>query len=548
MTRIAVATTFPNGYPTAEEMLVSFDKYWPKNVDLYIDLDPMSEADFEIARQEFGALLPNRDPLLNATWTDDKKKFYETHKDNGNKYEFHVCRFAHKIFTLWNIAKQLKDNYDFIIWLDADVITKKEVTHEALLSFLPHDEAVSYLGRTVAPHSECGFVAYNMKKGGYEVLQEMYEYYMTDKVLSLKGWTDCHVFDAVVKDKSRKNLSAHVGIDLDKGSDGWNVWPFTVLGEYMTHHKGTRKYGKKKEKTKVVMSNDLQVKTKNCLPNDEICNNVRENLKQIQHWVDYCKPHNEPIVIASAGESLSYCDIKPWADRGVKIVTVKHAIDRLRQWGIKPWACVLLDPRQHVEGFVEEPDTDVIYFVASMVAPSVVKRLLDKKCKVIGYHAFVGAGEGAVIAEVDPKAMMVSGGSATATRSIGMLTECLGFKEFHLYGYDLCHFTKPESNEKDELGNPKYLEINQGAHSWGNKVYTRTFWTEGQLLAQAQELRDLYKMKKDFTMNVYGQGMAAWMYGHHMQHQAWVDKTNQDIENRKQNGLSLNEWIAGIGN
>lgn len=542
--KIALCTTFPNGYPTAEEMLVTFDKYWPKEIDLFIDLDPMPKEDFEHALKEFGALIPNHDPMLNCEWTPDKKAFYEKYKDQGSDYRFHVCRFGHKVFTLNNVAQQIKDTHDYLIWLDADIITHREITVEKLKEWLP-EGVVSYLGRTVAPHSECGYVAYNLKNGGAELLEKMQSYYTRGKVFELKGWTDCDVFDDCIKDLDKTDLAKDVPIDKSIGSDGWHVWPFTDLGKYTEHKKGARK-NPRKAKSGVVMGNDLQVKTKNCLPNDVICENIAENLKQIKRWAEYCQPHDEPIVICSAGETLSYTDVKAWADKGVKIVTVKHAIDRLKQWGIKPWACVLLDPRQHVEGFVEKPDTDVIYFVASMVAPAVVKKLIDSGCKVIGYHAFVGAGERDLLAKHDPKTLLVSGGSATATRSIGLFSECLGFKEFHLYGYDLCYFDRPDMTAKDDSGNPKYMEVTLGAEGWANKLHKRVFWTEGQFLAQAQELRDLCKMEKDFTINVYGAGMAAWWFNNYQQQHAWIDKVNADATNRKLNGPKLNDWIAGI--
>lgn len=542
--KIAVCTTFPSGYPTAQEMLATFDAYWPKEVDIFIDLDPMPEAEFQQALDQFAEVLPNRTPMMNCTWSDEKKQFYAQYHDKGNDYRFHVCRFGHKVFTLHNLAKQIKDTHDYLIWLDADIITHKEITLEKLKEWLP-EGAASYLGRTAAPHSECGFVAYNMKHSGPELIAAMHDYYVSGKVFELPGWTDCDVFDHLVQYYRSTNLAEHVKVDKSINSDGWHVWPFTDLGNYTEHKKGARKF-KRKPKSNVVMGSDLQVKTKNCLPNEVICANITENLKQIKHWVSYCKPHDEPLVICSAGETLAYTDIKPWADKGVKIVTVKHAIDRLKQWGIKPWACVLLDPRQHVEGFVEKPDTDVVYFVASMVAPAVVKKLLDCGCRVIGYHAFVGAGEKEILAKHDPKTLLVSGGSATATRSIGLFAECLGFKEFHLYGYDLCYFDRPDFSVKDDSGNPKYMEVTLGAEGWGNSVSKRVFWTEGQLLAQAQELRDLYKMQKDFTLNVYGAGMAAWWFNHQQQQLAWIDRANAEATNRKLNGNDLNEWIAGL--
>jgi hypothetical protein len=537
--KLAVVTSFPAGYPTAEQMLKTFDDNWPGEVDLYIDLDPMSEADVMKAAEEFGQFLPNRNVFINAAWSDDKKAFYEKFKDDGENYRFHVCRFGHKVFALQNVSRQTE--YDYLIWLDADVITKKPLPLETLVEWLPDEtQAASYLGRKHAPHSECGFVAYNIK---FDLLQSMYDCYMKEEVFALPGWTDCDVFDYKLKQYSGKNLAEEVKVDRSIGSDGWHVWPFTALGEYMEHHKGQRKYGKQK----VAMIDSLQVKTRNCIPNEEILDNIRENLKHITQWVEYCKPHSESVVIASAGPSLNRQEIAEWAEKGVKILTVKHAISRLDEWGITPWACILLDPRQHVEEFVKSPNKDVVYFVASMVSPNVVKRLLDAGCKVVGYHAFVNAGESELLAkEVGPGTMMISGGSGTSTRSVGLLVECLGFSDIHCYGYDLSYPEKPDMTKKNADGTDKYMEVTLGAHGYKNKVEQRTFWTEGQFLAQAQELRDMYKMEKDFTIRVYGDGIAGWFYQQYLEQKRWFKEFNATVAERKENGRELNEWLSGL--
>lgn len=539
--KIAVVTTFPTNYYElcAKEMLATFDQYWPKDVDLFIALDKVSKEDYDRFQLEMNTVLASgREFFISNEWSSEKEEFYKRNQDSPDvSYRFHVCRFGHKVFALHGVAEHCKQaDYDMLIWLDADVITHKQITHEILENdLLPKGvSCVSYLGRSEAPHSECSFMAF--KKPMWDIIGKMHDYYVSDKVLELAGWTDCDVFDDVVRDYAKTNLS--------EGLKGWHVFPESPCGKYMEHRKGNRKIkASNQQQSKVVSAENMQIKTKNCLPHDLILANIRENMKFIKHWVGYVQPHDEPVVVCSAGPSLSYSDIKPWADKGVKIITVKHAIDRLKSWGIKPWACVLLDPRAHVEGFVKKPDKDVIYFVASMVDPSVVKTLLDNDCHVVGYHAFVGAGEDKIL---DPGTMLVSGGSATATRCVGLLFECLGFKDLHCYGYDLCYYTKPNMEEKHPDGSLKYMEVTLAANTWGGKPQNRTFWTEGQFLAQAKELHDLYKSKQEFNIHLYGQGIAAWQRDCHEQYKAWVDKFNHDVDTKKLNSKTLSEWENGI--
>lgn len=538
--KIAVVTTFPLSYYElcAREMLITFDRYWPKDVELFIALDKVTKEQLEAIQIDLNNVLTSgREFYISNEWSPEKEAFYKRNTDSPDvSYRFHVCRFGHKVFALYNTVQHLKQTGgDMLIWLDADVITHKEITHEILeKELLPKSgDFVSYLGRTDAPHSECSFVAYT--KTGFEIIEKMHDIYITDKVLELPGWTDCDVFDAVVKDYGKTNLS--------EGIKGWHVFPLSPCGKYMEHRKGARKHKSMPPSNQPIQTETMQIKTKNCLPNEQILANVQENMKYINNWVRYVKPHDEKVVICSAGESLSYLQVKAWHDKGVKIVAVKHAIERLKKWGIKPWACVLLDPRPHVEKFVDNPDRDVIYFVASMVDPSVVRTLLDNKCIVVGYHAFVGAGEDKLL---PAGTMLVSGGSATATRSIGLLHECLGFKDVHCYGYDLCYHTRPDMTIKNEDGQPKYLEVNLSANAWGGKPQTRTFWTEGQFLAQAKELHDLYKTDLGVNITIYGQGIAAWQQDCFKQYKAWHDKFNRDIETQKQSSQTLDEWQNAI--
>jgi hypothetical protein len=538
--KVAVCTTFPISYYDlcAAEMLASFDMYWPKEVDLYISLDKVSEQELAAINTAMNDLMPSgRDYFISNDWSPEKEAFYARNTDSPDvSYRFQVCRFGHKVFTLKATADHCRGTgYEKLIWLDADVITHKPVTMDDLIDLCP-SACASYLGREDAPHSECSFMAFDHTTG-FSIIDKMHEYYVTDKVLELPGWTDCDVFDEVMK--------THPGKNLSKGLKGWHVFPESPCGKFMEHRKGNRKTKAvaQRQVQKPVLADTMQIKTKNCLPNDLIIANIQENMKLITHWVEYVQPHDEDVVVCSAGQSLSYADIKPWAEKGTKIITVKHAIDRLKAWGIKPWGCVLLDPRQHVEKFIQKPDSDIIYFVASMVDPSVVRTLLENNCKVVGYHAFVGAGEDKML----PKGtMLVAGGSATATRCIGLLHECLGFKNLHCYGYDLCYFTQPDMATKDDAGNLKYMEVTLGAQTWGGKVQNRTFWTEGQFLAQAKELHDLYKSPQGFNIALYGQGIPSWQKSCHEQHKAWVDKQNKEIDTRKRNSKRLNEWEYGI--
>lgn len=541
--QVSVTTTFPLSYLDlcAKEMLASFDKYWPKEVDLYIKLDRVPEKDLVAFDDWMKAnMSKERAYFIANNFSPEQVKFLETHHDQGDNYRLQAVRFSYKVFALHDTLTHINDSnlpYEKLIWLDADVITHSPITPDDIDQFLPNEYDTSHLGRMDAPHSECGFVGYNLKGRGGAIIERMAGCYIGGELETLPGFTDCDVYDHVIKSYNAYNLSA--------GIHGWHVFPQSILGKFMEHRKGNRKITKEQPvlpKTPPALSN-LQVRTRNCVEPEVIREQVATNISKIRNWAAVCKPNDEEIVIASAGPSLNPEDIMPFYKAGVKIVAVKHAMERLKEWGIKPWACVLLDPRPHVEGFVTEPDKEVIYFVSSMVHPSVVDQLNKNKCKVIGYHAHVGVDFKDILISKD---LLVSGGSATSTRCIGLLSDFLGFRKFHCFGYDLCHYHKPDHTEKTVDGQPKYLEVELSCKTWGGKDVHRTFWTEGQFLAQAKEMSDLYKSKQKFTMVVYGDGIAGWEYRHHQLHKKWSDQYMDGLDDKRLKSINVNEWLNGL--
>ena len=557
--KIALCTTFPADHfdVCAKEMLTSFAKNWPDDIRIFVQLDEMPEDQFRVLNNQMVEILGEGRIFISGKFDDDQKDFIERWKDYKPKsYLDSIVKFSHKIFALEKCADAIKSEVDYLIWLDADVITKSPVDYEWLKQILPaDDEVVSYLNRGEL-HSECGLVVYNLKNGGAELLQQAKnEYVLGNFSEYTKGLTDCHVLDFCLQGKKFKNLCP----TYKYGRDDINVWPNTILAEKMVHRKGRRKYDavdnkeKKVKKENIVDAGNMKVKTRNCVDHGKIMANVKENLSQIRNWATICKrtlpPISRPdglddeVVICSAGPSLSFHidEIKALQHRGAKVIAVKHAINTLKSHNIKPWAVVLLDPRGHVEGFVKAPDPDVTYFVASMCDPSVVKTLNDNKCKVIGYHAYVNAGETSLMIPAD---LPISGGSATGTRSIGLFSDMFGFKTFHLFGFDLSYPQRPDMNEKSADGQPKYMEINIGTLSHKNAYVTRTFWTEGQFLAQSNELVELYKERKDIKLHIYGDGMAGWLYKHWILYNAYRLEYNENLERQRQGCPTLDEYVT----
>jgi hypothetical protein len=102
----------------------------------------------------------------------------------------------------------------------------------------------------------------------------------------------------------------------------------------------------------------------------------------------------------------------------------------------------------------------------------------------------------------------------------------------HLYGYDLCYPKKPNLNDKKENGRLRYEEVSLKANSWGNEQVERTFWTEGQFLAQLQEFEKLYLPKKEITYHTYGDGIIPWMHRHYQLNERWHEWLKEKDANK----------------
>lgn len=500
---VAVITTFGNQHyePYAEQMLRSFVTYWPPEIPIMVKLDDGS------LHEKIDKVLRPTDGLQSGM-EPDHEAFVERHKgkDDQQNYRKQAVRFCHKVFALKyaldaivkSKADKMPDTPRHLIWLDADVLTTRKVSPDDILKCLPQEgDAVSYLGRKDWEHSECGWLAFDLDNGGDAIINAMHAKYIHDSVFALDQWHDSYVFDQVSGDKKT---------NLTPDATGMEVWPQSPMASWSKHYKGPiakQELAKTKEPGRM---QPLRIETKNSIPDESIKKNIIENQTQITQWVAACTKTDEEIVVVSAGPMLVAEDLLDEIAAGRKIVAVKHALTPLKEAGIKPWACILLDPREHVTDFVENPDKDILWLVASQVTPKAVKKLLDAGCNVWGYHAAVGAGEAEYT--VKQQGAVIEGGSATATRGLFLL-ERLGFRKLRLYGYDLCFGHKPNLSDKDEYGQPKHFEIEMSCrlpHYSGS----RWFWSKGELLAQADEFRQILESKK-FEIKAYGVGIGPFL-------------------------------------
>jgi len=241
---------------------------------------------------------------------------------------------------------------------------------------------------------------------------------------------------------------------------------------------------------------NLLIKTKNCVPEEEIRENVKYALSTGLPFIKECARHETSAIMCAAGPSLE-SHLDEIRNSVGKIVTVKRAHDRLIDCGVVPWACILLDPRPHVQEFIQNPHPGVLYLVATMVHPTTLDQLRKHNANIYLYNALVNAGE----KELIKTGFLIGGGSSSSTRGVRVL-HALGFRHFICYGYDSCIYHEPDWSEKIYDGRPKWIKV---------EVNGKQFISTAELIAQCQDFEKmLAEASSDF--DVRGEGMIAHVF------------------------------------
>lgn len=526
---IFAITTFPSVmYEVyAKDMIKSFAKNFPESVPLIIQLDDSLVVD------DVKSLLRPQDAVA-VGWNKDHVDFVERNKnrDSSSDYRKQGVRFCHKIFAIKRAmdaalaAKEAKDPSAprYLMWIDADTLITSKVTIDDLMECIPKNgDAVSFLGRKDWPHSECGFLIFDLENEGDIFIKTIHGLYVADEVWKLDEWHDSYVFDYV-----RKSKGAPGATNLTEDKPGMDIWMHSPMSRWSIHKKGPVNKGlhTQAQPPQMPKNRNFVVQTKNSIADEKIQSNIIENQKLIKNWIVPCTKTDEQIVVVSAGPSLiPELDVLDDYKSGKKIVAVKHSLDSLKMAGIKPWACILLDPREHVNDFVEDPDQDILWFVASQVNPRVTEKLLAKNCTVWGYHAAVGAGEEHLILK-QPNSI-ISGGSATSTRGLFLLNH-LGFYKMKLVAYDLCFFDKVDTAELDDLKQPKYMEI---SIQWQDPVCNlkRMFYTKPEFIAQFEEMNQIITTNL-FDLEATGDGIIPFVLRYKKGGEMRRDKTRIKVD------------------
>lgn len=290
----------------------------------------------------------------------------------------------------------------------------------------------------------------------------------------------------------------------------------------------------------------IKIKTQNCVPNDNIKNNIRhsaryarnnvktianelndkfnkgeltfdqytdelhalKNIEVVKFLPRICKSNKLQVVIIGGGQSITkkehpdyekhWKEVRKLAKKpNVRIAAVKTSYDLCVSEGVIPAYCSLLDPRDHVSAAIKNPQKETTFIIASMCHPSTWDRFVQEGFKVVGYHAAVFADETPLIIELFPNdKWMISGGTTAGYRGIAVFYT-MGFRKIITYGLDSSYNGKPDKVHGRNKEKPA-IEVN---------VHGKQFWTDPELIAQSNDMEAHFKMFPTLEIEYKGDGM-----------------------------------------
>ena len=230
-----------------QTMIDTFDRFWPRSLPLWVYAEHCqpSVPSARITVIDLMTVCPDlvkfkhdhvNNPVANGLVAKDT---HVPFKDNAFKWD--AVRFSHKVFAVIHACSTATT--DWVIWLDADTKTFQTVPDSFLGEICDPTAMACYLGRREKYHSECGWVAYNLRHPDLRDFMDRWrDLYVTGDLFRLREYHDSFVFDVLRKDFQAQRGTRFTNISPELPGKGPGH-PFIAsrLGQYMDHMKGAKR-------------------------------------------------------------------------------------------------------------------------------------------------------------------------------------------------------------------------------------------------------------------------------------------------------------------
>ncbi len=254
----------------------------------------------------------------------------------------------------------------------------------------------------------------------------------------------------------------------------------------------------------------LQIKAKCVLGPEERLDQIKASLERVERGeiqeFGPTPPHDKEVVIVGSGPSVkSKRNLKKIAKLkrdGCMVLAIKGAHDFLIENKIIPHCALAVDPLDHIwkcfrkklpPGELQRP----AYLIASQCHETTFDHLKDQN--VILWHLLATSSH-----EFLGGRLQVGGGSTSGSRGM-VLAYMMGFRSFHLFGFDSCLQGDGPSKLRKITG-----------ERWGDTdkenilelvCEGETFYSDPAMAAQANEIQDVVAMLEGARLKAYGKGL-----------------------------------------
>lgn len=241
----------------------------------------------------------------------------------------------------------------------------------------------------------------------------------------------------------------------------------------------------------------------------QVIDNVKANIAG--PWLNIT-PHETndmEVMILGGGPSLNEHleEIRQKRTDGVKLVTLNGTYNWALEHGLTPSATVVVDAREFNERFTHPVVDACKYLISSQVHPKVLEGLPTERTYL--WHQPTPQIRD-MLNERYPAWFQIPGGSTVMLRAIPLL-RLLGFKKFHLYGFDSCIAESMKFKGEVNFSHHAYAQPeNDKDVVIDCYVEGRKFLCHPWMVSQAQEFMDLVTfLGNEIELAVYGDGLIA---------------------------------------
>lgn len=230
----------------------------------------------------------------------------------------------------------------------------------------------------------------------------------------------------------------------------------------------------------------------NCILSDErLYEHIRLALERGLPLLEEYPPHDRTAVLVGSGPSVKhhFKSIRKRRSEGETLVAVKDAHDWLISQSVIPHYAVAVDPQEHRWNCFTHKHKSVKYLIASQCHPAMFEHLKD--CNVLLWHLYIRKGQ-----TYPPNSRLITGGTTTGLRAITLLYT-LGYRKFHLYGYDSCLSEGALRVGEGDTDRKRIEIVCAGKH----------FITTPEMASQANEFQEIFATVPDIDIESHGEGI-----------------------------------------